>query len=145
MFEKVSWSLKYDSIFFCSTNIYMVTNTNHFTPLALRMRGTRWQNKQRWFAMHWLSVIGGGGHTKWILYIYEDEWCLQFWWVCVSRSGKVYGGITRKGKGYPMFLLFWVISNYTQKKVRKQLGQNIYCRVPKHEAHNRTTGALNRS
>ena len=39
-FEKVSRSLKYDSNFFWSTNIYiytyicMDTNTDHFTPLA---------------------------------------------------------------------------------------------------------------
>ena len=36
MFEKVSRSLK---IFFSSTNIYMDTTTDHFTTLALRVRG----------------------------------------------------------------------------------------------------------
>ena len=43
MFEKVSRSLKYDSNFFSSkTNIYIYiyghTTTDHFTPLALRVR-----------------------------------------------------------------------------------------------------------
>ena len=42
-FEKVSQSLKYDSIFFLVHKhiIYMDTNTNHFTPLALRVRGNK--------------------------------------------------------------------------------------------------------
>ena len=39
MFEKVSRLLKYDSNFFLSTNIYMDTSPDHFTPLALRVRG----------------------------------------------------------------------------------------------------------
>ena len=42
MFEKVSRSLKYDSnIFFDHKHIYIYqdTKTNHFTPLALRVRG----------------------------------------------------------------------------------------------------------
>ena len=45
MFEKVSRSLKYDSkLFFCPQTyiyiyIYEDTKTNHFTPLALRVRG----------------------------------------------------------------------------------------------------------
>ena len=42
MFEKVSRSLKYDSnIFFVHKHIYnyMDTTTDHFTPLALRVRG----------------------------------------------------------------------------------------------------------
>ena len=39
MFEKVSRSLKYDSnIFFDHKHIYMDTTTDHFTPLALRVR-----------------------------------------------------------------------------------------------------------
>ena len=38
MFEKVSRSLKYDSNIFSSTNIYMDTTTDHFTPLTLRVR-----------------------------------------------------------------------------------------------------------
>ena len=41
-FEKVSQSLKYDSKFFLDhkhINIYMDTNPDHFTPLALRVRG----------------------------------------------------------------------------------------------------------
>ena len=46
-FEKVSRSLKYDSNFFFDhrhiynyyNNIYMDTTTDHFTPLALRVRG----------------------------------------------------------------------------------------------------------
>ena len=45
----VSRSLKYDSNFFLSTNIhyvytiiyYMDTTTDHFTPLALRVRGNK--------------------------------------------------------------------------------------------------------
>ena len=42
MFEKVSRYLKYDSNIFLSINIYYIymdTTTNHFTPLALRVRG----------------------------------------------------------------------------------------------------------
>ena len=42
MFEKVSRSLKYDSnIFFVHKHIYiyMDTTVDHFTPLALRVRG----------------------------------------------------------------------------------------------------------
>ena len=41
MFEKVSRSLKYDSIFFSTTDIYiyMDTTVDHFTPLALCVRG----------------------------------------------------------------------------------------------------------
>ena len=40
MFEKVSRSLKYDSTFFGpQTYIYEDTNTNHFTPLVLRVWG----------------------------------------------------------------------------------------------------------
>ena len=43
MFEKVSRSLKYDSNFFFVHKhiniLYMDTNTDHFTPLALRVRG----------------------------------------------------------------------------------------------------------
>ena len=35
MFEKVSGSLKYDS------NIFFVHNKDHFTPLALRVRGNK--------------------------------------------------------------------------------------------------------
>ena len=38
MFEKVSRSLKYDSNFFPTTNIYIF---DHFTPLALRVRGKK--------------------------------------------------------------------------------------------------------
>ena len=44
-FEKVSRSLKYDSNFFSTTDIYiyiyiyMDTTTDHFTPLTLRVRG----------------------------------------------------------------------------------------------------------
>ena len=44
-FEKVSQSLKYDSIFFVRKHIniyicvYMDTNTDHFTSLALLVRG----------------------------------------------------------------------------------------------------------
>ena len=42
MFEKVSRSLKYDSnFFFVHKHIYMDTTTDHFTPLALRMRGKK--------------------------------------------------------------------------------------------------------
>ena len=44
MFEKVSRSLKYDSnIFFVHRHIYiyMDTTVDHFTPLALRVRGTK--------------------------------------------------------------------------------------------------------
>ena len=46
-FEKVSRSLKYDANFFLFTNIYiyiyiyMDTTTDHFTPLALRVRGNK--------------------------------------------------------------------------------------------------------
>ena len=39
MFEKVSRSLKYDSNIFSTTDIYMDTTVDHFTPLALRVRG----------------------------------------------------------------------------------------------------------
>ena len=41
MFEKVSQSLKYDSNFFLDHKhvIYRDTKTNHFTQLALRVRG----------------------------------------------------------------------------------------------------------
>ena len=42
MFEKVNRSLKYDSnIFFVHKHIYIYqdTTTDHFTPLALRVRG----------------------------------------------------------------------------------------------------------
>ena len=44
MFEKVSRSLKYDSNFFFDHRhiyiyIYMDTTVDHFTPLALRVRG----------------------------------------------------------------------------------------------------------
>ena len=44
MFEKVSQSLKYDSKFFFVHKhiiiyIYVDTNNDHFTPLALRVRG----------------------------------------------------------------------------------------------------------
>ena len=41
MFEKVSQSLKYDlkNIFGLQTYIYKDTNTDHFTPLVLRVRG----------------------------------------------------------------------------------------------------------
>ena len=45
MFEKVSRSLKYDSnTFFIHKHIYicMDTTTDHFTPLALRVRGNDW-------------------------------------------------------------------------------------------------------
>ena len=41
-FEKVSQSLKYDSNYFSDhkhINIYMDTNPDHITPLALRVRG----------------------------------------------------------------------------------------------------------
>ena len=43
-FEKVSRSLKYDSNFFSTTDIYILyiytdTTVDHFTPLALRVRG----------------------------------------------------------------------------------------------------------
>ena len=48
MFEKVSRSLKYDSNFFFDHRhiyiyiyIYMDTTTDHFTPLALRVRGNK--------------------------------------------------------------------------------------------------------
>ena len=45
MFEKVSRSLKYDAnFFFVHKHIYiyiMDTTTDHFTPLALRMRGNK--------------------------------------------------------------------------------------------------------
>ena len=43
MFEKVSRSLKYDSNIFSFTNIYiyMDTTTDHFTPLALHVRGNK--------------------------------------------------------------------------------------------------------
>ena len=45
MFEKVSRSLKYDSnIFFVHKHIqyiYMDTTVDHFTPLALRVRGNK--------------------------------------------------------------------------------------------------------
>ena len=47
MFEKVSQLLKYDSNnFFWSLYIYMDTNTNHFTPLMLCVRGNDrlWQD-----------------------------------------------------------------------------------------------------
>ena len=39
MFEKVSRSLKYDSIFLVHKHVYMDTNTDHFTPLVFRVRG----------------------------------------------------------------------------------------------------------
>ena len=39
MFEKVSRSLEYDSNIFLSTDIYMDTTVDHFTPLALHVRG----------------------------------------------------------------------------------------------------------
>ena len=48
MFEKVSRSLKYDSnIFFVYKHIYiyMDTTVDHFTPLALRVRGKKYGNK----------------------------------------------------------------------------------------------------
>ena len=59
MFEKVSRSLKYDSnIFFVHKHIYtlyiyiyMVTTTDHFTPLALRVRGN-------YLIRLWLKVKG---------------------------------------------------------------------------------------
>ena len=45
MFEKVSRSLKYDSNIFSTTDIYiyiyMDTTVDHFTPLALRVRGKK--------------------------------------------------------------------------------------------------------
>ena len=41
MFEKVSRSLKYDSNIFSSTNIYMDTSPDHFTPFTLRVRGNK--------------------------------------------------------------------------------------------------------
>ena len=44
MFEKVSRSLKYDSNFFFDHRhiyIYMDTTVDHFTPLALRVRGKK--------------------------------------------------------------------------------------------------------
>ena len=44
MSEKVNRSLKYDSIFFCPQTD-MDTNTNHFTPLALCLRGKIMFNK----------------------------------------------------------------------------------------------------
>ena len=39
MFKKVNRSLKYDSNIFLSSNIYMDTNTDHYTLLVLRVRG----------------------------------------------------------------------------------------------------------
>ena len=62
MFEKVSRSLKYDSNIFSvhKHNIYniyyMDTTTNHFTPLALRVRG----NKESLMVYH----RGGSGIQK---------------------------------------------------------------------------------
>ena len=49
MFEKVSRSLKYDSNFFFDHRhiyiyIYMDTTVDHFTPLALRVRGKNLQD-----------------------------------------------------------------------------------------------------
>ena len=43
MFEKVSQLLKYDSNFF-GPQTYMDTNTDHFTPLALRVQGNECLN-----------------------------------------------------------------------------------------------------
>ena len=39
MFEKVSRSVKYDSNIYINIIICMDTTTDHFTPLALRVRG----------------------------------------------------------------------------------------------------------
>ena len=50
MFEKVNRSLKYDSnVFFVHRHIYiyMDTTVDHFTPLALRVRGNKHQRNNR--------------------------------------------------------------------------------------------------
>ena len=63
MFEKVSRSLKYDSNFFSSTYIYMDTTTDHFTPLALRVRGNddicHSQSTYQFIAGHWQVFTKG--------------------------------------------------------------------------------------
>ena len=49
----MSRSLKYDSIFFSTTDIYMDTTVDHFTPLALRVRG----NKLVWSLLN--TIVDG--------------------------------------------------------------------------------------
>ena len=56
MFEKVSRSLKYDSNFFFvhkHINIYMDTSPDHFTTLALRVRGKKLKNKLELVLQDW--------------------------------------------------------------------------------------------
>ena len=84
MFEKVSRSLKYDSNFFFDHRhiyIYMDTTVDHFTPLALRVRGNKQikttTTKQKdssiiLLAMDILNVEGGKGcHLSTIIFAME--------------------------------------------------------------------------
>ena len=74
MFEKVSRSLKYDSnIFFDHRHIYiyiyiyiyMDTTTDHFTPLALRVRGNELNDSTGWLLeLFKLYIKTGKTHTK---------------------------------------------------------------------------------
>ena len=82
MFENVSRSLKYDStIFLAHKHIYVDTNTDHFTPLVLHMRGN--QGK----AVVWKAAV-----REKVKRLIIKEWCKLIFFN--SAQGGYFGGIT---------------------------------------------------